>query len=155
MTDPGPVKVHLHHTMTGRFPLRVLDLLFCPDRVLAVEYDYATPLDLATGSPQRSADAFVEVLASEGVAAALDSARRSREIPYDGLAAVRVFDGGWLGREKVRLDPARGSALAVRVHADLDVDAFTDAVRSTLEPYGTTVERTGGIGLLSGWTRSV
>ncbi|MFB6088020.1 MAG: hypothetical protein ABEJ85_05815 [Haloarculaceae archaeon] len=150
MTDLGPVQVHLHHGMTGTYPLRVLDVLFCPCRALAVEYGYATPVDLLTGGHRRQADGFASRLRTDGLAAALESARERRELPYDGLATVRVFDGGWLGREKVLFERTDGSTLAVRVHADVDVDAFTDAVQSVLDPYDVTVERRAGAGLTAG-----
>jgi len=135
--------------MTGTYPLRVLDVLFCHDRAVAVEYAYATPLDLATGGHRRRADAFAATLDSEGLTAALDSARECREMPYERLDAVHVFDGGLFGRKKVRLETTDGDSLGLRVHAPLDVDAFTDALRSVLAAHSTTVERRDGLGLFA------
>ncbi|WP_436928475.1 hypothetical protein [Halosimplex halobium] len=149
MTDLGPVGVHLHHTMTGTYPLRLLDVLFCSERVAAVEYGYATPTDLASGGAERSADAFAATLQQEGLAAALEAAEDCRTIRYDRLERVVVFDGGAVGREKLLLE-AGDDALSVRVHGPLDLDRFTGAVRSVLEPHEATVERRRGLGLTAG-----
>lgn len=148
--DPGPVHVHLHHAMTGTYPLRVLDVLFCREHAVIAEYGYATPVDLLTGGHRRHADAFATTLEREGLAAALASARDVRTIPYEGLDAVHVFDGGWVGREKVRVEKADGPELAVRVHADLDVGAFTAAVESLLGEFAASVDRRSGLGFGGG-----
>lgn len=147
MSDVDRVRVHLHHTMTGRYPLRLLDLLFYPDRVLAVEYDYLTGFDIATGGGKRRAEAFAATVTEKGVAATLDTAERCQELPYETLEAIRIYDGGSLGRVKVVLDRATGSSLTVRVHGEVDVDSFAGAVRTVLAPYDATVEREAGLGL--------
>lgn len=148
MTAPPPeVRVHLHHAMTGTYPLRLLDLLFCPDRALAVEYDYLTGLALVSGRAADRAAAFAATVREEGVSAALDAAERTREFPYDALETVRVYDGGWLGREKVVLDAAGERPLPVRVHGPVDVDGLTDGLEQTLASWDVAVERRGGLGL--------
>lgn len=95
MSEVPTVQVHLHFTMTGTSPHRLLDILFCAERVVAVEYDYLTALDLATGSAEQCAGAFASIIANEGLSVALDSAERRREIPYEKLDIIRIYDGGW------------------------------------------------------------
>lgn len=147
MTDLGPVQVHLHHTMTGSYPLRLVDVLFCPAQVVAVEYDYATPIDLASGGVQRRADEFAATLRNEGLAAALAAAKDQWVTPYERLAGVTVFDGGSFGREKLVLDAQGEPTRSVRIHGDVTLDAFVEAVRSVLDPFDATVERQSGLGL--------
>lgn len=147
MSDTERVRVHLHHAMTGRYPLRLLDLLFYADRVVTVEYECLTAFDIATGGHRRRADTFATTVRREGVTAAIDTAERVREVPFETLDAVRIYDGGSIGREKVVLDRATGQSLTVRVHGDVDVESFAGAVRTVLAPYDATVEREPGLGL--------
>lgn len=150
MTDLGPVQVHLHHTMAGSYPLRLVDVLFCPAQVVAVEYDYATPIDLATGGVQRRADEFAATLRTEGLAAALASAEDQWVTPYEHLSSVTVFDGGSIGREKLVLDAQGESTRSFRIHGPVDLEAFVEAVRSVLDPYDASVEQRSGLGLTAG-----
>ena len=72
MTDE--LRVHLHFTMRGSYPLRLVDLLFCTETVRVVEYGYLTPLDLALGAPKRRARSFAERVRDEGVGTAIREA---------------------------------------------------------------------------------
>lgn len=146
-TPPDEVHVHLHFTMTGRYPLRLVDLLFCPDRVLCVEYDYVTPIDLLIGRVSRRAEAFAATVTGEGVAAGLETAERVREVTYADLETISLHDGGALGREKVAIRQSAGSNLAVRVHGSVDLDAVADALEGVLAGHAVTVEREHGLGL--------
>jgi len=147
VTGPDPVVVHLHHTMTGSYPLRLVDVLFFADRLHAAEYGVLTGVDLLTGAPGRRARAFARTLHEEGLDAALGSADRERTVPYADLDAIRLYDGGPLGREKVVVEPSEGRRLHLRVHAPLDATAFVEAVRSALDPFDATVEHRSGGGL--------
>lgn len=147
MTGPDPVVVHLHHAMTGSYPLRLVDVLFFADRLCTVEYGVLTGVDLLTGAPERRARAFATTLHEEGLDAALAAADRERTVPYADLDAVRLYDGGPLGREKVVVEPSEARPLHLRVHADLDAAAFVEALRSTLDPYDATVDHRAGGGL--------
>jgi hypothetical protein len=157
--DSEDVHVHLSFTMRGTVPLRLADLLFRSENLLIVEYGYLTPLDFTTGSPSRRAAAFVDHINSEGLAAALDAAETVTELAYDDLETVRVYDGGWIGRETVAVEPSTGATQVVRVHGPVDIEQFVDAVRSVLSPYAVRVERRDGLalefnGLLSRLSRS-
>ncbi|WP_262175112.1 hypothetical protein [Haloarcula laminariae] len=149
MTD---VRIHLHFTMAAAVPLRLLDVVFRPDHLLFVEYDYPTPLDLATGAPAREADAFAALLRTEGLTAALDAADAVTGLPYDDVDAVQVYDGGRFGREAVVVDPVGDSTRVVRVHGDIDLDGFTAALRDVVDGYDVTVSRRTGLAL-GGWLR--
>lgn len=144
---PDGVRVHLHFTMTGRYPLRLVDLLFCETRVLAVEYGYVTPVDLLTGGPARRADTFAATVREDGTATAVDDAERVEEFTYTALSAVRVHDGGRFGRPKVELRRADDIALGVRVHGEFDSEAFVTAVETVVSGTGTDIERERGTGL--------
>jgi hypothetical protein len=144
------VEVHLHFTMSASVPLRLLDMVFCTDRLLFVEYDYLTPLDLAMGTPAREADAFAARLRDEGLGAALDSAETSTELPYDDVDAIRVYDGGWLGRETVAVDTVSGSDWLVRVHGEIELDEFTEALRNVVSEHDVSVSRRAGMAF-GGW----
>ena len=147
MTD---ARVHLHFTMSAAVPLRLLDVVFCTDHLLFVEYDYLTPLDLAMGTPAREADAFAALLRTEGLDAALDTAEAVTELQYGDVDAICVYDGGWFGRETVVVDMASGSTRLVRVHGDIDVTAFTEALRDVVSEYDVTVSRRAGMAF-GGW----
>ena len=133
--------------MRGIVPLRLVDLLFCPQQLLVVEYGYLTPLDLTIGAPSRRADAFIESINSEGLAAALDAAECVTELAYDDVETLRVYDGGWIGREAVAIEASTGRTQVVRVHGPFDIDRFVDAVRSVLSSYAVSVERRDGVAL--------
>lgn len=144
------VRVHLHYAMTGSYPLRLLDLLFCPERVLVAEYDYLTGIDLVTGGADRRAMAFAETVREDGVEGALATVERQQSIPYEDVERVTVYDGGRFGREKVTLTRATADPVRVRVHGDVDTEAFVAAVRSTVDGYETAVELERGLGLDAG-----
>jgi len=143
-------RVHLHFTMSAAVPLRLLDVVFCTDHLLFVEYDYLTPLDLAMGTPAREAEAFAALLRNEGLGAALDSAEAVTELAYGDVDAIYVYDGGWFGRETVVVDTASGSTRLVRVHGDIDLAAFTKALRDVVSEYDVTVSRRSGMAF-GGW----
>ena len=147
MTD---VRVHLHYTMSAAVPLRLLDVVFCTDHLLFVEYDYLTPLDLAMGTPAREADAFATLLQTEGLGAALDSAEAVTELAYDDVDAVHVYDGGWFGRETVVVETVSGSTRLVRVHGDIALAAFTEALRDVVSEYDIAISRRSGMAF-GGW----
>lgn len=147
MTD---VEIHLHFTMSASVPLRLLDVVFCTNRLLFVEYDYLTPLDLAMGTPARKADAFAALLRSEGLEAALDSAESTTELHYGDVDAIRVSDGGWFGRETVIVDTVSRTNRLVRVHGDVDLDAFTEALRDVVAAHDVTVSQRVGMAF-GGW----
>ena len=148
MTDE--LRVHLHFTMRGTFPLRLLDILFGTERLHYVEYGYLTPVDLAIGSATRRARAFAQQVTNEGVAAALDHADNVETRTYDHVEAIEVFDGGRLTRPKVVVRATDESATTVRVHGEFDADAFAGALESTLDANDVVVrQREGGLrGLL-------
>ncbi|WP_435197670.1 hypothetical protein [Natronomonas sp. EA1] len=141
------VFVHLHFAMRGAYPLRLLDCLFCEMRALVVEYDYITGVGLVGGTPARRATEFAEAVRDGGLPAALDAAERIIEIPYSDLTNIRIYDGGWLGREKIVLRHTAGSSVTARVHAAIDPAAFIDALRPVVEPHSVTVQLVSGMGL--------
>jgi len=141
------VRVHLHDTMAGSYPLRLVDLLFCTDRVVVVEYDYLTGLDLVTGRADSRAEAFARVVSEDGIEAALDTAEHQRTLAYADVERVVVHDGGRFGREKVTLCPDTARPIRVRVHGEVDVEAFVAAVRSTVDGHRTTVTVERGLGV--------
>lgn len=141
------VRVHLHYAMAGSYPLRLIDLLFCTDRVLVAEYDYVTGLDLLTGGADRRATAFAETVRDDGVEGALATTERQEAVPYEDVERVTVHDGGRFGREKVTLTRRTADPVRVRVHGPVDTAAFVDAVRSTVDGYETAVEVERGLGL--------
>lgn len=143
--DSTAVHVHLNFTMRGTVPLRLVDLLFRSAHLLVVEYDYLTPLDLTMGSPSRRAAAFVDHINTDGLSAALETAETVTKLAYDELETVRVYDGGWIGRETVAIQPSTGTTQVVRVHGSVDIDQFVDAVRSVLSSYAVDVERRDGL----------
>jgi len=154
MTDQDPansgsaaVHIHLSFTMRGALPLRLVDLLFRSEQLLLVEYGYLTPLDLTVGSPSRRAAAFVDHINNEGLAAALEAAETVTKLPYNDLETLRVYDGGWIGREAIAIEPSTGDTQVVRVHGPVDVDRFLDAVRSVLSAYAVDVRRREGVAL--------
>jgi len=144
------VEVHLHFTMSASVPLRLLDVVFCTDHLLFVEYAYMTPLDLAMGTPAGEADAFATLLRTEGLGVALDTAEAVTGLPYDDVNSIRVYDGGWFGREAVAVDAASDSSRLVRVHGDIDLDTFTGVLRDVVADHDVTVSRRTGIAL-GGW----
>ncbi|MEF8828825.1 MAG: hypothetical protein V5A49_07305 [Haloarcula sp.] len=140
------LRVHLHYTMRGSYPLRLLDVLFCTERVYFVEYDYLTPVDLLFGSPDQRAAAFASQVVEEGVSAALETAEEVETQPYDALDSIDIHSGGRVGRPKITARPLTGSATTVRVHGQFDADPFTQALRSTVDGHDVTVQQRDGIG---------
>lgn len=145
MTDE--LRVHLHYTMRGSYPLRLIDVLFCTDRAYFVEYDYLTPVDLLFGSPDQRAAAFASQVVEEGVPAALETAETVETQPYDALDSVDIYTGGRVGRPKITTQPRTGSATTVRVHGQFDAEPFTQALRSTVDGHDVTVRQRNGIGI--------
>lgn len=147
MTAPDPtVHVHVHLAMTGSFPLRVADLLFTDDAVVIPEYGYLTPLfGIARGGAGKASDRARQRYHEGGVPALLEMAEQTHTVPYDSLERVRIYDSR-LGRPKVAVDPAGEPPYAYRVHAEVDVDAMTDALRSLGRRRGFDVDRATGLG---------
>ncbi|GCF15140.1 hypothetical protein Harman_30750 [Haloarcula mannanilytica] len=144
MTDE--LRVHLHYTMRGSYPLRLLDVLFCTERAYFVEYDYLTPVDLVFGSPDQRAAAFASRVVEEGVPAAIETAEAVETQPYDTLDGIDIHSGGRVGRPKITARPRTGAATTVRVHGQFDTEPFTQALQSTVEGHGVTVRQRDGIG---------
>lgn len=138
------LRVHLHFTMRGRFPLRLLDLMFGTETLHYVEYGYLTPLDLAIGSATRRARAFARRVSEKGVTAALDHADSVETRAYDSVEAIEVFAGGRVTRPKVVVRGVDGAVTAVRVHGEFDAGAFTDALEVTLDARDVAVRRREG-----------
>ena len=145
MTDE--LRVHLHYTMRGSYPLRLLDVLFCTERAYFVEYDYLTPVDLVFGSPDRRAATFASRVVEDGVPAALETAERVETQSYDALDSVDIHSGGRVGRPKVTARSRAGSETTVRVHGQFDAAPFEKALRSAVDGHDVTVRRRDGIGL--------
>ncbi|MDS0222761.1 hypothetical protein NDI54_15550 [Haloarcula sp. S1AR25-5A] len=144
MTDE--LRVHLHYTMRGSYPLRLIDVFFCTERAYFVEYDYLTPVDLMFGSPDQRAAAFASQVVEEGVPAALETAEAVETQPYDALDSVHIHSGGRIGRPKITARPRTGDATTVRVHGQFDTEPFTQALRSTVDGHDVTVRQRDGIG---------
>lgn len=144
MTDE--LRVHLHYTMRGSYPLRLVDVLFCTEQAYFVEYDYLTPVDLLFGSPDQRAAAFASQVVEEGVPAALETAEAVERQPYDALDSVDIHSGGRVGRPKITARPRTGSTTTVRVHGQFDAEPFTQALQSTVDGHDVTVRQRDGIG---------
>ncbi|AHB68252.1 hypothetical protein HISP_19540 (plasmid) [Haloarcula hispanica N601] len=140
------LRVHLHYTMRGSYPLRMVDVLFCTERAYFVEYDYLTPVDLLFGSPDQRAAAFASRVVEEGVHAALETAETVETQSYDTLDKIEVHSGGRVGRPKITAHSHAGSATTVRVHGQFDAEPFTQALRSTVDGHDVTVRQRDGIG---------
>lgn len=145
MTDE--LRVHLHYTMRGSYPLRLVDVLFCTERAYFVEYDYLTPVDLVFGSPDQRAAAFASEVVEEGVPAAIETAEAVEKQSYDALDSVEIHSGGWVGRPKITARPRTGASTTVRVHGQFDAEPFTRALRSTVDGHDVTVRQQDGIGI--------
>ena len=141
------LRVHLHYTMRGSYPLRLVDVLFCTERAYFVEYDYLTPVDLLFGSPDQRAAAFASQVVEEGVPAAIETAEQVETQSYDTLDSVDIHTGGRVGRPKVTAQPQTASATTVRVHGQFDAEPFTQALRSTVDGHDVTVQQRDGIGI--------
>lgn len=144
MTDE--LRVHLHYTMRGSYPLRLVDVLFCTEQAYFVEYDYLTPVDLLFGSPDQRAAAFASQVVEEGVSTALETAEAVERQPYDALDGVDIYSGGRVGRPKITARPRTGSTTTVRVHGQFDAEPFTQALQSTVDGHDVTVRLRDGIG---------
>nr|WP_225307862.1 MULTISPECIES: hypothetical protein [unclassified Haloarcula] len=145
MTDE--LRVHLHYTMRGAYPLRLLDVLFCTEQAYFVEYDYLTPVDLLLGAPDQRAAAFATEVVEEGVHTALETAEAVEKQSYDALERVDIHSGGRIGRPKITAHPRAGSATTVRVHGRFDAEPFTQALRSTVDGHDVTVRQRDGLGI--------
>ncbi|GAA5433704.1 hypothetical protein Hjap01_03192 [Haloarcula japonica] len=144
MTDE--LRVHLHYTMRGSYPLRLVDVLFCTEQAYFVEYDYLTPVDLLFGSPDQRAAAFASRVVDDGVPAALETAEAIETQSYDTLDSVDIHTGGRIGRPKITAQPRAGSATTVRVHGQFDSEPFVQALRSTVDGHDVTIRQRDGIG---------
>jgi hypothetical protein len=142
------LRAHLHFTMRGSYPLRLVDLLFCTETVRYVEYGYLTPVDLALGSATRRARAFARQVTEEGVERAIEDAEQVSTQPYDSVDGIDVYDGGRFARPKVVVRAADGATTAVRVHGEFDPDAFTGALETTVGPHDIPVRRRDGVGFV-------
>ncbi|MDG5776007.1 hypothetical protein VB773_14510 [Haloarculaceae archaeon H-GB2-1] len=145
--DPA-VHVHVHFVMTGAFPLRLVDLCFTDDAVVAPEYALLTPLfGLARGQAPDEAAHAVERYRDGGLAALEALANRVQREPYSDVEAVVLFDGGPVARPKLSIRLTEGPPLAYRLHAPVDLDELTAALRSLGKRRDFTVERRSGIGI--------
>ncbi|EMA10501.1 MULTISPECIES: hypothetical protein [Haloarcula] len=140
------LRVHLHYTMRGSYPLRLIDVLFCTERAYFVEYDYLTPVDLLFGSPDQRAAAFASQVVEEGVPAAIETAEQVETQSYDALDSVDIHTGGRIGRPKITAQPRTDSATTVRVHGQFDPEPFTQALRTTVDGHDVTVRQKDGFG---------
>lgn len=143
---PSDVHVHVHLVVAGSFPLRVADLLFTNDELVVPEYEHLTPLfGLARNGMSRASENGRERYRQDGVAGLVEAAERVHRLPYDDLAAVRLYDSR-IGRPKIAIDPTEGVPYAYRIHATVEMEALTEALRSLGEPRGFAVERKAKIG---------
>jgi len=141
------VHVHVHLVMAGTFPLRVADLLFADDRLIVPEYEFLTPLfGLARGQTTDAGRVARERYANEGVAGLVEAAERTHRVAYEDLDAVRLYEGGSLGRPKVAVDVSEGPPYAYRIHAPVDIDELTEALTSLGTRRGFNVDRSGSLG---------
>lgn len=149
MTEsPGAIHVHVHNAMAGTFPLRVADVLFTDRRVLIPEYAYLTPLfGIAMGGGKTAAESARQAYVTRGAAGLLDAAEAVRDVPYDDLTAVRVYDPPWLGRPKIALDTRTGPPYAYRIHASVDSKSLADALAGLGSRRGFDVSYEQGLGL--------
>lgn len=132
MTEhPPAVHVHVHLAMAGTFPLRVADLLFTDDGLLVPEYEYLTPLlGIARGRVPDVAESARRQYRDDGVEGLIETAERTHRVPYEDIDQVRTYDDSGLGRPKIAVDVTDGPPYAYRIHAPVDVDALTEALRS-------------------------
>jgi hypothetical protein len=137
MTDDEGVHVHVHLAMTGTFPLRIADLLFTDSRLLIPEYEFLTPMfGLAFGRLGRAGEIARNRYREDGTAGLVAAAERTHRIRYEGIDRIRVYDDSGLGRPKVAVDVTDGPPYAYRVHAPLEVDRLTEALRALGERRG-------------------
>jgi hypothetical protein len=147
VTDAVHVHVHIHFVMGGTFPLRLADLCFTDDALVAPEYHHLTPLfGIARRRTHDVAETATERYRTDGVAGLVDMAERTHRIPYDELDCVRLYDGRSVGRPKVAVDVATGPPYAYRVHAPVDLNALTAALTGLGDRRGFTVERSEALG---------
>lgn len=147
---PTSVHVHVHLVVAGSFPLRVADLLFTNDELVVPEYEHLTPLfGLARSGMERASETARQRYRQDGVAGLVDAAEQVHRLPYEDLAAVRLYDSR-IGRPKIAIDPNEGVPYAYRVHAPVQIEALTEALRSLGERRGFDVERRSKIGFRPG-----
>lgn len=130
MTDQ-PGTVHVHLAMTGTFPLRVADLVFTDDALVIPEYEYLTPLlGIARGKASEVGKRARERYREEGIAGLVDAAERTHRVPYEDVECVRIYDNSGVGRPKIAVDVSSGPPYAYRIHAPVEVDKLSEALRS-------------------------
>lgn len=145
--DSSRVLVHVHHAMTGTFPLRVADVCFTDDAVVIPEYAYLTPLfGIAGGKGQAAADTAREHIENGGLAALRQYANSTTELTYADVDSIRLHDGGRIGRPKLSIHPASGAPYGYRLHAPVDVDALASALESIGTTHDIDVLHTAGVG---------
>jgi hypothetical protein len=141
------VHVHVHHAMTGAFPLRVGDLLFADRQVVVPEYEYLTPLfGIARGSGGDAAEAARDRYESAGIEGLLAMAEQVHRVSYADLEAVDLYDPPRPGRPKVALSVAGTVPYAYRIHAPVDLDALAAALESLGDRRGVAVRRSASLG---------
>jgi len=141
------VHVHVHLVMAGTFPLRVADLLFADDRLMVPEYEFLTPLfGLARGQTADAGQVARERYANEGITGLVEAAERTHRVTYEDLDAVRLYEGGGLGRPKLAVDVSEGPPYAYRIHAPVDIDELTEALTSLGTRRGFDVDRFRSLG---------
>ena len=89
MTDE--LRVHLHFTMRGTFPLRLLDILFGTERLHYVEYGYLTPVDLAIGSATRRARAFAQQVTEDPHRVTEAHVESLRDVGFDESDIIQLL----------------------------------------------------------------
>lgn len=140
------VHVHVHLAVAGTFPLRVADLLFTDDVVVIPEYEYVTPLfGLARGTLSEAGEQARDRYRRRDVAGLVELAERTHRIAYTDVDRVRIYDSR-TGRPKVAVDVTNGPPYGYRIHAPVDVDALTAALRSLGERRGFAVEQRSALG---------
>ena len=144
---PEAVHVHVHLAMAGSFPLRVADLLFTDAAVVIPEYAYLTPLfGIARGGARDAGESAREHYREGGLSGLVEHSERTHRIPYDTVEGVRLYTGR-VTRPKVAVDPADGPPYAYRVHAPVEPEDLTAALRSLGDRRGFAVDRRSGSGV--------
>jgi hypothetical protein len=143
-----PVHVHVHFVMAGTFPLRVADLCFTDDAVVAPEYGLLTPLfDLTRGAAGDEATRAAERYRQAGLVGLTEMADRVQRFPFSEVETVTLFDGGRFARPKLSVGLREGPPLAYRLHAPVELDALAAALRSLGDRREFAVSRSPRVGL--------
>ena len=145
MSTPSAVHVHVHLAAAGSFPLRVCDLLFTDSVLVVPEYAHCTPLGLARGGLTTAGERARDCYHERGLEGLLELATHTRRVTYDGIDHVSLYDGRG-ARPKVAVHVDDGPPYAYRIHAPVEVDQLTEALRSLGDRRGFGVERRDGAG---------